>query len=228
MNSLNNHDACLVLLCKRPALGHSKQRLAEGVGKECALTIAQLLLDCAVEDLSAFPGPRALAPDQAQHRKWGQALCGSALCLPQNEGNLGERLNALDMQLRNLGHQHLIYIGSDCPLLGAQHYQRVSKELQHSDTVLMMAQDGGVVLMASRKPWPTLSALPWSTQYLGQALVECCRNAGHSVSMAGELFDIDLQEDLKPLLETLAQDARPARLKLKNALAGLLEASDAK
>lgn len=228
MNSLNNHDPCLVLLCKRPALGHSKQRLAEGVGKERALDIAQLLLDCAVEDLLVFPGLRALAPDQAQHLQWGQALCESALCIPQSEGNLGERLNALDMQLRNLGHQYLIYIGSDCPLLGPDDYQRVSEQLQHSDTVLLMAQDGGVVLMASRKPWPTLNALPWSTQHLGQALAECCRRSGHSVSLAGELFDIDLQEDLKPLLEALADDARPARLKLKNALADSLEISDAK
>lgn len=91
-----------------------------------------------------------------------------------------------------------------------------------------MAQDGGVVLMASRKPWPTLKALPWSTQHLGQALAECCRNSGHSVSLAGELFDIDHQEDLEPLLEALAQDVRPARSKLKSALAVLLEISDAK
>ena len=155
MNSLNNHYPCLVLLCKRPALGHSKQRLAEGVGKKRALVIAQLLLDCAVEDLLDFPGTRALAPDQAQHQQWGQALCESALCIPQSEGNLGERLNALDMQLRNLGHQYLIYIGSDCPLLGPDDYQRVNEQLRYSDTVLTMAQDGGVVLMASRKPWPT-------------------------------------------------------------------------
>lgn len=228
MSSLNNHDPCLVLLCKRPAPGHSKQRLAAGIGKERALDIAQMLLDCAIEDLLAFPGPRALAPDQAQHQQWGQALCESALCIPQSEGNLGDRLNALDMQLRNLGYQNLIYIGSDCPSLDPHDYKRVTEQLQNSDTVLMMAQDGGVVLMASRKPWPTLSALPWSTPHLGQALAECCRNSGHSVSLAGESFDIDLQEDLKPLLQALAHDARPARLKLKNALAGSMEVSDAK
>lgn len=50
MSSLNNHDPCLILLCKRPALGHSKQRLAEGVGKGRTLDIAQLFLDCAVEN----------------------------------------------------------------------------------------------------------------------------------------------------------------------------------
>ncbi|HBO7425069.1 TPA: DUF2064 domain-containing protein [Pseudomonas aeruginosa] len=218
--------SCLVLLCKRPALGYSKQRLAEQLGPECALRIAQLLLDCALEDLDDWSGPKVLAPDHALHQAWGWALCEQALCLPQGEGNLGERLNDLDHRLRSLGHRRLIFIGSDCPSLQNADYCRVAALLETDDTVLLMAQDGGVVLMASNRPWPDLSGLPWSTERLGDALIDCCHAAGHTVKLAGELFDIDYQKDLQRLSGVLATESRPARLRLRAALDDLVEHSN--
>lgn len=217
---------CLVLLCKRPALGHSKQRLAEQLGPACALRMAQLLLDCALEDLYDWSGPKVLAPDQELHHAWGRALCAQAMCLPQGEGNLGDRLNDLDRRLRSLGHRRLIFIGSDCPSLQDADYRRVAALLDTADTVLLMAQDGGVVLMASNRPWPDLSGLPWSTERLGDALIDCCHAAGHTVRRAGKLFDIDYQEDLLRLSGVLATESRPARLRLRAALEDLVEQSN--
>lgn len=210
--------ACLVLLCKRPALGHAKQRLAEQVGLNHALQIARLLLDCALEDINQWPGPKALSPDSPQHLNWGLSLCPAASCLPQCEGNLGQRLNELDNRLRAQGHCRLIFIGSDCPDLAARDYHEVAKLLDAYDTVLIKARDGGVVLMASNHPWPDLSALPWSTEHLGRALADSCQTAGHSVMLLGEFSDIDHQEDLPPLVNSLAKDLRPARRRLRDAL----------
>lgn len=212
---------CLVLLCKRPALGHSKQRLAAQVGQAQALRFARILLDCALEDLNHWPGPKVLSPDQPQLLEWGQALCPEALCQPQQDGNLGQRLNDLDSRLRTLGQRRLIFIGSDCPTLAAQHYLEVVRLLAEYDTVLLKARDGGVVLMASNRPWPQLSDLPWSTEHLGQALADSCSRAGHSLIVAGELFDIDHLQDLALLADSLQDDLRPARQRLCDALQNL-------
>ena len=209
---------CLVLLCKHPALGHSKQRLAQQIGLQPALEIAQLLLDCALEDLQQWPAPKVIAPDHSRHLPWAQALCPQALGVAQHDGNLGQRLNDLDRRLRNLGLQRLLYIGSDCPALQPSDYRRVAYLLESNDTVLLGARDGGVVLMASNRSWPDLSALPWSTEHLGTALFDCCQRAGHSVVWAGELFDIDHKEDLYALPSLLAQHGCPARLSLGHAL----------
>ena len=51
----------LVLVCKRPALGIGKQRLAAKVGQELALQIAEALLACALEDVLAWPGSVVIA-----------------------------------------------------------------------------------------------------------------------------------------------------------------------
>jgi hypothetical protein len=218
---------CLVLLCKRPALGHSKQRLADQVGLSGAFEIAKRLLGCALEDLNGWPGPKVVAPDHRQHLLWGQEQCPQALCLAQHDGNLGQRLNDLDQRLRQQGLYRLIYIGSDCPALHPRDYRKVAKLLERCDTVLLLARDGGVVLMASNRPWPDLSTLPWSTERLAKELADCCQHAGHSVLLAGELFDIDHQEDLPTLAIALAEDARPARVRMRDALQALGVHADA-
>ena len=209
---------CLVLLCKRPALGHSKQRLARQVGLPAAFAIARHLLACALEDLAEWPGHSVLAPDHGQHLAWAQGLAAADECLSQGAGNLGERINQLDRCLRQQGQQRLIYIGSDCPVLCLADYQRVANLLQTHDTVLMRARDGGVVLLASNLPWPELRALPWSSERLAEALYDCCHAAGQRIAWAGELFDIDHQQDLQPLHGCLGHEVRPARLALRRTL----------
>ncbi|HAQ86648.1 MAG TPA: DUF2064 domain-containing protein [Pseudomonas sp.] len=214
-------DAALVLICKRPALGHGKQRLAVQVGLERALNIAEHLLDCALEDLRSWSGPVVIAPDQRDACDWATQLMPQALCLAQTAGNLGERINNLDHSLRGRGHRQLLYIGSDAPALTPDDYQRVHAALETRDTVLVAARDGGVVLMASNLPWPDLADLPWSTPELGHALTETCRRAGHSVSLSGELFDIDEKADLPLAAQALADDPRAARRRLLKTLNNL-------
>lgn len=214
-----------MLLCKRPALGHGKQRLAAGIGAEAAYVIAQGLLDCALEDLQQWPGRRVLAPDHAQHHGWATALAPDADCLAQAEGNLGQRINALDQHLRAQGHTALVYIGSDAPALCEADYQTVREALQQSDVVLLDAADGGVVLMACAKPWPNLSALPWSAPALADALASVCRNAGLSVWRTGEYFDVDQQADLPVLQQALRTDSRAARQALLSILNQQLQSS---
>lgn len=208
----------LVLVCKRPALGYGKQRLASGIGAGPALAIAEQLLDCALEDLADWPGPAVIAPDRAEAATWASTRAPHATCLTQASGNLGERLNALDRSLRRLGHRQLAFIGSDAPALTASDYQRVRQALAEQDTVLLAARDGGVVLMASNRPWPDLTGLPWSSAGLGEALANACRAAGHSLVVCGESFDIDEQADLAVALCALADDPRPTRRRLLQTL----------
>ncbi|MCQ4260458.1 DUF2064 domain-containing protein [Stutzerimonas stutzeri] len=207
---LSNHPA-LVLVCKRPALGYGKQRLAAQVGAESALQIAEHLLDCALEDLNDWPGAVVIAPDHPDACGWAQQQAPHAFCLAQQNGNLGDRLNALDRGLRDRGHHALAFIGSDAPALTQADYQRVRTALHSYDTVLIRARDGGVTLMASNRPWPDLTDLPWSTPRLGDALANVCLGEGHSVEWCGQCFDIDEQADLSFARQQLADDPRPAR-----------------
>ncbi|MCP5244566.1 MAG: DUF2064 domain-containing protein [Burkholderiales bacterium] len=208
-------DATLVLVHKKPELGTGKQRLAARFGLELTLQIAQALFECAVEDAADWPGLVVLAPANQKDSYWARLqarrCCRNFMIVPQISGNLGQRLNALDLTLRRQKLKRLVYIGSDAPGLKNEDYLAVRAYLNQSNAVLVPAVDGGVVLMANRCAWPDLSMLPWSTDQLGVSLVNKCKAEMGSVSILQENYDIDESADFFRLIHTLKDDGRPAR-----------------
>lgn len=210
--------ATLVVLFKRPALNQGKQRLAAGLGAELAFRIAEDLLACTLADARRWPGPVVLAPAHARDSGWADALLQGAEIVPQCEGNLGTRLNALDQTLRGCGHARTLYIGSDAPLLTQDILQRADLALERSDTVIRPAEDGGVTLMGNRTAWPDLEPLPWSSDGLATALAKTCENHGLSCHELGLGMDVDRPEDLMRLHEQLRHDPRRERRRLQQTL----------
>ena len=213
--------ATLVLVCKKPALGSGKQRLAAKLSPVLVLAIAEALLACALEDVVAWPGPIVIAPATAEDLAWAKNLIETSALqhplytIPQSAGNLGQRLNQLDRSSRAQHRQALIFIGSDAPGLCAVDYDAVMNALNSADVVLIPARDGGVVLMASRHPWPDLSSLPWSSDRLGAQLRDACESSGLSVRQIGQGYDVDEVRDVLDLTVTLQHDVRPARRALR-------------
>lgn len=211
-------QATLVLLCKRPALGVGKQRIAAKADTETAQQLAKALLACALEDVLAWPGAVIIAPADIKDREWAENLLkqkrADVKVLPQTNGNLGQRLNALDHTLRSGGFTQLIYIGSDAPDLEITDFATANRTLLSFDVALKPTMDGGVSIMASRKPWPDLTHLPWSTAQFFENLTLLCQQNACSVSSLAKGFDIDELEDLSYLVSKLAHDQRPARREL--------------
>jgi uncharacterized protein len=205
---------CVVLMMKSAA--RSKRRLAEHIGARRATEVAQRLLDCAREDLAAWPGPTCVAPSTADERADGPP---ADLVVVQRDGNLGERIQHVNAELLRLGFERQLYVGIDCPSLDAAYLERAAAELGRHDTVLGPAADGGVVLMGVRGGWPALAELPWSTGDLFESLLAACAAAG-SVAVLPQRGDVDTVEDLAALRVDLLGDTRPAR----RALAGWLAA----
>lgn len=212
---MNQKKPSLVIFCKRPKLNQGKQRLAEDSSAQSALTIAKALLDCALEDARNWQGPVVLACSNNDDMEWAKSLNLNALIiaqLPLNKaGNLGDRLNFIDNELRKLGHQQLVFIGTDAPILNEQHYSEIEHALKSNDIALSQADDGGVVIMANKTPWPNLTHLPWSTDKLSLSLSQLCKESHLTVSYTMAGYDIDYMADIKKLLIDLQSDTRPAR-----------------
>lgn len=212
MSPSASSPAALVVFCRRPAPGVGKQRIAAGLGREFAFRLGQALLATTLEDARAWPGDVIIAPAEDQDLDWATRLGEPGWSVePQGDGNLGQRLNAVDRRLRERGFRRLVYIGSDAPLLDQGYYRMAREKLEHADVVLGPADDGGVTLMGASVPWPALQELPWSSSELGAGLARCCREAGLGVTRLPISTDIDLPEQLAQLRAALAGDARPAR-----------------
>ena len=98
MQGGRNAACCVVLMMKSAA--RSKRRLAEHIGARRATLAAQRLLDCACEDLEAWPGPKCAAPSAADERV--DAPPADALVV-QRGGDLGARIHRVNEELMRLG-----------------------------------------------------------------------------------------------------------------------------
>lgn len=203
--------------------GVGKRRIASELGDAATAELAERLLATALEDAADWPGEVVLSPSSDADAEWAAGLLpGSCRVVPQpgDDEDLGVRILAVDRELRLGGADGLVFIGSDAPLLDSDYFEAARTALEHADVVLGPATDGGVTLMASRRPWPpALAALPWSTAGLGAALEKACREAGYSVASLDPRSDVDQAEDLAPLQAALEGDPRPARRRLRDWLA---------
>jgi len=209
--------ACLVVFMKAPA--RSKRRLASEIGA-AATAAAEYLLACALEDATTWRGPVVLAPATDADADWLARHAGLDHDLViQHGGSLGERINHVDRALRARGHDRLIFIGADCPLLDASYLNNAAAALARADAVLGPAADGGVVLMAARRPWPAIGTLSWSTPALCAELSERLTDDGWSITTLATLADVDTSSDLTAVASQLTEDTRPARRNLSAWLA---------
>ena len=218
-NMVSSSQPTLVVFCKRPQPGHGKQRISAVIGEDLTEQLAHLLLDTTLEDASGWPGPVVISPADQADRRWAQKLDDNYSVCPQPAGNLGQRLNGIDRQLRTAGTQSIVYIGSDAPGLDAAYLEAARDALDAADVVLGPAEDGGVVLMGNRSPWPDLASLPWSGHNLGKELELTCVRNGLTLKYLAQRYDIDFAHDLPRLFSDLAEDIRPARRRLCDWLA---------
>jgi len=220
---------CLVLFCKRPLLFQGKQRLAKTIGTEQALLFARAFLDCALEDVKSWPGPVVLSPASCEDHEWAANLLDrECQVMAQPDGNLGQRLMAIDHHLRRDGFDKIIFMGSDAPALQPRHFAAAHVALQSSDIVLSPAADGGVALMGAAVPWPDLISLPWSSDCLNAALMASCYRRGLQVTQISPCYDIDIEDDLARLWRDIEYDFRPARRALYLALGEFLQRNEVK
>ncbi len=215
----DGRSSVLVLFCRRPSLRIGKQRLAAELGAEAALSVAEALLDCALEDASAWPGEVVISPAESADEEWAaQVLDGRAEVVPQPPLGFGERLEYIDRTLRTRGVTRIAFIGSDAPGLDSTYYSAADAALADHDVVIGPALDGGVTLMGARVPWRGLAQLPWSQDTLYASLFESCRQAGLSTALLPPNYDVDTGADIDRAIEALKNDQRPARCRLRAVL----------
>ncbi|MBD2577610.1 TIGR04282 family arsenosugar biosynthesis glycosyltransferase [Oscillatoria sp. FACHB-1406] len=207
-----------MIFMRFPEAGKTKTRLIPRLGTEGAAllqrqmseyTIAQVeRLDRAVRIEIHYAGGT-----RQQMQDW---LGNDRVYREQNEGDLGERLNAAFVSAFGDRVERAIAIGIDCPDLNAELLNEAFEQLKLNDLVLGKAADGGYYLIGLRcstdlQKSPQSQAkdticnlefgqlfegIAWGNERVLAQTVAIAKKLGYAIAYLPLLHDVDYPEDL--------------------------------
>lgn len=192
--------ADVAILAKAPVPGLAKTRLIPLLGaKGAARQQRSFLLQSLHTAQQAKLGRITLwcAP-HAQHPAFRALAKAYGLqCLPQPQGDLGERMRrCMEAHFETKNALPLLIIGTDCAVLAPGHLQEAARKLQAHDACLIPAEDGGYVLLGLRRPVPEVfEQIDWSTDRVLTQTRERLQQAGVTWAELPALWDIDEPAD---------------------------------
>jgi uncharacterized protein len=192
----------LLVFAKEPVPGQVKTRLAAAVGPSEAASIYRELTAATLAharralvagsidaiELWCTPTP-ASAYFQSLAEGSGATLHQQADC-----ADLGERM-AIAIASALARAPAVLLIGTDCPAIDPTRLARASNALLAHDVVLQPAEDGGFVLVGTRRPL-TFGLARWSTPHACADVAAAFVQAGIQSAMLPVLWDVDEPADL--------------------------------
>jgi uncharacterized protein len=200
MASATPEPVALAILAKAPVPGSVKTRLIPALGAEGAAALHARLIERTVETACAAAiGPVTLwVTPAAPHACFTDLASRYPIALAaQPEGDLGARMLAAC----RASDGPAIVIGTDCPALTPSHPRDAAGVLRNgTDVVVVPAEDGGYVLIGSRRPQPCLfDEVTWSTDQVMAQTRQRLTRAGLPWRELPPLWDVDRPEDLARL-----------------------------
>ncbi|GHO42313.1 TIGR04282 family arsenosugar biosynthesis glycosyltransferase [Ktedonospora formicarum] len=202
----------LVIMARYPELGKTKTRLARTLGEEATLEIYQAFLKDLAQRFAvpeyalnwAYFPPYAdfasycttLVPEEARHMR----------TIPQQGGDLGERLRYVFEWTRDQGFQQTIVMSSDSPHIERDVVDKAIQALERTDMVLGPAEDGGYYLLGLHEPYDVFSGIPMSTNVVAEMTIAAARRYGLSYQLLETLQDVDEVADLVQLTRLLESE----------------------
>jgi uncharacterized protein len=202
----------IAILAKAPIPGFAKTRLIPALGEAGAAALQARLTERAVATaIAAGTGPVTLwaAPD-AHHPAFAELAVRFGVGLAcQAEGDLGARMLAA----LTAANGPALVIGTDCPVLTAEHLRAAADVLRNgTDVAVIPAEDGGYALIGMRAPYPELFAdMGWSSAGVMDETRRRLAQLGLTWREPATLWDVDVPEDLARLRVAGLQHLIPAK-----------------
>jgi uncharacterized protein len=189
----------ILVFARAPVAGAAKTRLIPALGANGAALLQERMTQRALATAaSANIGPIQLwcSPSET-HVFFENCQRDAGVTLHSQYGrSLGERLRfAHDAAFD--AYSRILLIGTDCPMLAAEHLVAAARALSDHDTTLVPAQDGGYVLLGLSRPCPELfHDIDWGTGRVLAQTIARLQQTNRKHFLAAPLWDVDRPEDL--------------------------------
>lgn len=214
-------EIAIGLMCKIPAAGLSKTRLAATIGEDAALSLASAFLSDAISALrsaSEITCSKAFCffrPSTAADRM--RSLAGSGIVLlPQDEADLGHSMLSALNAMRKQCPRGAVLFGSDVPTLPHIVLAQAVEILRNgnTDAVFGPSEDGGYYLAGIRnsRAAPLFAPMFWSTSSVMDETRKRASAAGLRIHEVERWYDIDTADSLARLQSDLRDDSKASKL----------------
>jgi rSAM/selenodomain-associated transferase 2/rSAM/selenodomain-associated transferase 1 len=204
----------LILFARYPVPGKVKTRLVPALGAEGAAGLHRRLvlrtLRTARKACQLVPADLEVRFDGDSERAMSHWLGDSTGFLPQDAGDLGERMAGAFEESFHRRSVATVLIGSDCPGLTPDILTTAFARLTQAPVVLGPARDGGYYLIGLSRPMPELfRGIPWGTDRVLAESLRVLERGGCKPALLSPLEDLDRPEDLPAWRQIAAsEDAR--------------------
>ena len=199
----------LIIFYRNPELGKVKTRLAASIGDEKALAI-YLNLSAHTRDVTEnLTMDKALYYSDFADREDNWSLTHFKKEI-QTGRDLGERMRNAFAAGFEQGYQKIVIIGTDCFELTPEIIKQSFERLDHHDTVIGPALDGGYYLLGMKKLIPEVFRnKTWSTESVCTETMKDFERLNLGYSLSPPLRDVD---EVKDLPEELAHLLNPGQV----------------
>jgi hypothetical protein len=198
----------LVIMARYPEAGAVKTRLARDLGPQGTLRLYRAFID----DLAGKFGPLSrpliwyYLPASSP---FSQLFSRRFPCRPQSGSSLQERMLRIFDELFGEGFNRVVVIGADVPHIPVDAVDEAFSLLDAVDVVLRPSCDGGYHLIGLAAAWDLFSRIPMSTDHVLRDTIDRAASMGLSVHCLAPSFDVDTIEDVKRLIQFLAETDDP-------------------
>ena len=198
----------LAMMARAPLPGQVKTRLQPHLSPEESASLYHAFVRDAIE-LAALAETYApfLFFTPRDQEPFFKGLAPSSMGLvAQREGDLGQRMLDVFVQLGDDGYSPIVIIGTDIPTLQPGPLAGALKSLDVVDVCLGPSHDGGYYLIGARSAHRSLfEGMPWSTPQVLEATLARARAAGLSVALLDACTDVDTIDELRWLRGEIEQ-----------------------
>lgn len=197
-------DKCVLLFVKSPRCGWVKTRLAGQLGAEFAAEVYKHFVIDTLEmlgnlscDLRIFFDPLR---DEEKFKRW---LGSMYSYVPQQGGNLGQKMENAFRHVFAEGFSKAVVIGSDAPDLPAGFIESALRVLDFYDTVVGPADDGGYYLLGFSKQSflpDAFEKITWSSSSVCTQTLSVLEKHSRTFYLLPQWCDVDTLADLRTLI----------------------------
>ena len=191
----------IIIMTRYPEPGQVKTRLISAPGEEGACHLHRKMVEHTISTIKYFtlaiPAGIFVFFHGGSEMLMSSWLGDEASYLPQEAGNLGDKMRAAFLAVFNRGFKTVMMIGTDCPAIDSPILSQAFSSLDQADMVIGPAVDGGYYLLGLKQVHDKLfEGIAWGSDVVLTQTLLAARNENIEVSRLPELRDIDRPEDL--------------------------------